>query len=343
MAMPSATIGYTSVEYTAPNGVSEETENPWRVLPSFFVSRPGGNGRCAYGIGVNVPFGQLTEWKDNGLIAATAPYKAQMFTLNTTPAFAFRLCDCLSVGAGANLMYSELEFNQLFSPVSPTTFEGDGWGFGATLGLTWQVGRKQRIALVYRSPVSIDYDGDFSIRNPPPGIPAAQSDFATEIEFPSVVGIGYGIQATEKLRLEADVEWIEHSRNSAIELDIGVNNPVLQQALGGTRAIDQDWDDTVAVDVGADYRLNDDCVLRAGYTWLPTPVPESTLMTTLPEGDVHFLGVGAGLGSGRNKLDLACTYSISEDVTVQPNRPNSPPGEYDITSMLFVVSYLYSF
>ena len=349
---PAATIAYSEVEYTSPAGVSEKTEDPWRVLPSVFAARRSGDGRYACGIGLNFPYGQLTEWKSDGLFRVTAPYKAEMTTWNTTPAAAMQVTDALSIGVGVNLAYSELEFNQnlpwlplpagLTGPASPMTFDGDGWGVGAKVGCTWSINDRQRVAVAYQSPIDVDYEGDFTIENAPPGLPAARSDFETEIRFPSIVAVGYDLQATERLRLEANVEWIEHSRNDAIGLDIGVNNPVLVSALGST-AVPQEWDDTVAVDIGGDYRLHDRCVLRAGWTWLPTPVPERTLSTTQPESDRHMVGVGIGLGSDDNMLDLAFNYGIAEDVTVTDNVNPAVNGTYEFTSTLLAVSYSRTF
>lgn len=333
--MPSVTIGHVTAEYTSPLGIREETENPWRMLPSVFAAWPADGGRYTFGMGLNIPYGQATEWNRTGVFQWTAPTFAEMSALTATPAIAARLSDSVSVGLGLNLMWGNLELRQRLpaGAVSPfaneLSLDGDGYGAGARAGLTWQVTDKQRIAVTYKSPVDITFEGDSTI-NTVPATMAMGGNFETELHFPSEAGLGYGIQVTDQLRLEANVEWVEHSRNDAITIDAGTGTP---------NTLPQNWDDVWVVGLGADLQLTDACVLRAGWMRMPTPIPSQTLMTTLPESDNNILAVGLGFSGEENTLDLGYVTSIYEDRTVADNINPYVNGEYGFESHLFLISY----
>jgi long-chain fatty acid transport protein len=354
---PALTIGYRETTFKPAAGGSETSESPWRLLPALYGAWPVKDGACVLGLGLSLPYGQATEWDENGVFKYAAPHFAEMLTLNLSPTVAFKAGSKLSVGVGLDLVWSDLEFRQnlpwfpppagLAGPGSLLKFEGDGYAVGAHAGLTYSLTDNQRLALVYRSPFSVTYEGDFTIGNPPPpgslppGVTTA-SDFETELEFPSIVALGYGLQVTETLRVEANVEWMEHSRNKAIDLDIGNNNALLLGAIG-TTSLPQDWDDTWVVALGADWACRENVILRAGWTHIPTPVPTRNLMSTLPEADSNIFSVGVGLAGELGKLDIAYALNVMEDRTVSDNINPALNGEYETDAHLLTLSYLYEF
>ncbi len=347
-----ATFAYSPTEYTTAAGASENSDVALAMLPAIYGTMPLAEWNAVVGVGLTTPYGQSMEWDRGGLLDGAAPDFAEMKTANISPSFGVKLCDKVSVGVGLNVMWANLEFQQSLLPPpgvpvpsSRIGFEGDGYGVGATAGLVWQITGNQRLGVSYRTAADITVKGDFTIANAPPMLPAApRSDFETEIKFPAVAAIGYGIQVSDALRLEADVEWIEHSQNDVMSLDIGVNNPLLAAVLGSTD-LPQNWDDTWTFAVGADWACSEEWVLRAGCTWLPTPVPDSTFIPVLTEGDKYVLGVGAGYQSGAHKIDFAYSYSITEDREISPAENPNPAiaGTYEMEPHLASVTYGYRF
>ncbi len=338
--MPSVTFGYSTKELSAA-GFSEESEDPVATLPALYGAWPVSGGGYALGLGINSPYGQSTTWDKNGRVSSVAPYFAEISTVNVTPAFGARLGNSIHIGAGMGIMYSELDFRQLFAG-NTVRFDADGYGIGYNAGITFRAPGRQRIAITYRSPVKVDYGGDFSM------MPAGSGDFDTEIDFPAELALGYGVEATEKLRLEANMEWVEHSVNDKMVLDIGEHNDMLEAAMG-RRAIEQDWEDTWTFGVGADWSMSRAWSLRTGWTYLPSPVVEETFMPSWAEGDKHVIGAGLGYAGEAHTLDLAYAYNICDErdidnpahpVTGQPYPFN---GEYEFEAHLFSVSYIYRF
>ena len=349
--MPFVTIGYMGTDYTAPWGQAEESDDPWKILPALYAAWPLSDGESVVGVGIHIPYGQSSKWSEGGVFSGRAPYFAEMGTVNVNPTIATKLSDSVSAGVGIDLMWSNLEFRQIFQGTR-LSFDADGYGLGANIGLTWQVSERQRLAATYRSPVDVEYEGDFEMDGPmaavlPPPT-SASSDFETEIHFPTIVGLGYGLQVSDTVRVEANAEWVEHSRNDAIELDVDNNNVLLAAALGSNR-LQQNWDDTWTATIGADWQFNPNWVFRTGYAYLPSPIPDETFMPYLPQGDKNMFAVGLGFRGERHVFDVAYTASVAEDRDISnpanplTGQPYPANGNYEFDIHLIAVSYNYTF
>jgi len=194
-------------------------------------------------------------------------------------------------------------------------------GFGSNFGVTWLPAENQRVTFTYRSQVQITYEGDFSIEG------ADAGDFETTIKFPNSIGLGYGIQLTDAIQVEALLEWLEWSVNDTQTLIAGPLPP---------SPVVNDWDDTVTIGIGGSWAASDALVIRAGYAFLPTPIPAGTMTPLLPDTDRHALSLGLGYTVGQHTVDLAYTYSIYDD-------RDTPLGSYEVDSDLIGMTYSMSF
>lgn len=351
---------YIHADYTSPSGVSAETENPWKFLPNFFASTPVLDDRVVIGLGLTTPYGLANEWKQTGAFADPAslkyqaPYFSELMTINANPTVAIRLLDNLTFGAGLDVTWSQLTFKQLYpwlifpgstgiEPDGKIKTQGDGFGFGGNAGLTWQIAEKHRLAVTYRSPISVKYEGDFQINNLTPTAAfvgaTSQSDFSTKIKFPTIVALGYGIQVTDNLRLEVDGEWLQFSNFKSLDLNVG-NNALLFPT--GTN-IPENWKNTFTLGIGGDWRFSPDWVVRFGYQHYETPVPDATISTTIPDANQNVFTVGLGYQHGHHAFEFAYGFDIYADRTITDNVNPAFNGEYGITVHLFSLSYRYSF
>ncbi len=330
-------------EFDAPDGRSGKTRSPGNVLPNLHAAWPLAEYDVVAGVGVTTPFGQSTKWKKDGPFQYVGPHHAEMTLVNFSPAVALRVRDDVSVGVTANIYWSELELRQMvpwsmFAPMLPdgeARLKGDGFGFGGSAGITWNMTDRQRVALVYKAPFDIDYEGSTRLGNVPPGAAAPRSDFDSKIKFPTIVAFGYGLQVTDRIRVGLDVEWIEFSRFENLPLDLGVNNP-----LGLTpESIPQDWKDTWTVGLGADWTLASPWTVRCGYIFMESPIPSRTVSPSLPDTDRHVLAFGVTWERGANGVDFAYAYTIFDDLKVGDNQNPAYNGEYDMSSHLFQLSY----
>lgn len=351
------TVVYIRSSFEGTSGQSARTKDSWKLLPNFFVSVPLKENKVAIGLGVTVPYGLGVEWDQNssafqpsGVLRYQAAYFTRLQTININPAISVRLNDKLSIGAGLDVMWSDLVFKQFYSwaPFGGVTdgnakLAGDGFGYGGNIGLTWQVTDHQRLAVTCRSPMNVHYNGHSDINN----IPAAatslgatpESDFRTKIRFPTIVAAGYGIELNDKIRLETDFEWIQFSRFNSLNMDLG-NNTFL---LGAAANKAENWKDTFTVGVGGDWKFADDWVLRAGYQFYQSPVPDPTFSPSNPDADQNVITVGLGYKHGHHSLEAAYGLDFYNMRNITTDQTAAFNGKYTFTVHLFSFAYHYSF
>jgi long-chain fatty acid transport protein len=346
------TIVYISADFHSSSGQSASTKDPWKLLPNFFAAIPLKNDRFAIGLGVTMPYGLGNEWDRNssafaqpgGTLTYTAPYFSQLTTINFNPTISIKLGDKVQVGAGLDVMWSDLEFKQfLFSGVPPSVpnleahAEGDGVGFGGNLGITWNVTDRQRLAVTYRSPITIDYSGTTEFNNYPGGVPG--TSFGSQIKFPTIVSVGYGFQVNDKIRLETDLEWIEFSRFKNLPINVGANALRVP-----SQTIPENWRDTFTAGFGGDWKFADNWVLRAGYQFYQSPVPDSTFSPTIPDADQNVITIGIGWKGKHNSLEAAYGLDFYNTRNINNPAPNNAfNGKYTFNVHLFSLAYRYSF
>lgn len=336
---------YSDKDITTAAGESADVDEQWFLLPNLYFALPLEGGRMVAGLSVTTPYGQATEFDQNSAFRYTAPYLAEMRAVNVGPVLAFRLTDTLDAAIGINVMWSDLELRQVYPwslvlenealPDGRAQFEGDGVGIGGSAALTWRPANGHRLAISYRSAMDVDYEGSFRLSGiPAPGIGAPRSDFESTIKFPNLIGIGYGFDVTDRLKVGADLEWIEWSRYEELTLDAGDNSALIEPSR-----IPQNWDDALNFGVGGVYQLNDQWVIRAGYIFLQTPVPDQTLLPALPENDQHVITAGFGYANNGNKLNVAYGLGLYEDRNISDNNNPAYNGKYEFISHMVSISY----
>ena len=341
------TMARTENSYNNPFVPNADSKDSWVPLPNLYFSAPVGDKGIAFGFGITTPYGQGIEWNASEVYNPYSPislYKAEIAMVDFNPTIAFKLGEKIGVGIGADIYYSELQFDALTGavpppvppgPGSPPTgsahAEGDDFGVGANVGITWQMTERQRTVFTYRSETELNYKGDLDVTPGPGGSPFVSSSFGLKIKYPTILSAGYGIALTDTIRVEADVEWLNWSVNKTQTANLGAN---------GSLAIPQNWDDTFTFAVGGDWRFAEGWTIRAGYAFIESPIPDSTISPILPDADRHALSLGLGYAVKGHSIDVAYTFSIYED---RSSTTSAYPGTYDIDSNLVGLTYSYSF
>ena len=341
--LTSATLGYGGADYSGPKGQQTTTDMPWFALPSFAVAWPLPEEDLAFGLGVNVPYGRQSCWDNAGLFRYTAPTYSNMMVLDINPSLAWRISDELSVGAGLDIYYGRLQFRQVLPwPGGLAQATADGWAVGANAGITWRPTPDQRVALTCRAPFNMHFSGDLTVSDIPPGAPVApESSFDTTFQFPTIVVLGYGVQVTDTLTLEADVEWLQYSRFQEMTLDAGANNPLLQAAHLANMSTD--WNDTWTFGLGATWQFAPQWTLRGGYEYLESPEPNRTFAPSFLDNSQSLVGLGIGFRSGPNAVDLAGAVGIFGTRSVRDNQDAAYDGDYNFNAAIVALTYTRDF
>ena len=340
-------VVYISADFhsAAAPGQSASTRDPWKILPNFFVSVPLKNDRLAVGLGVTTPYGLGNEWntgssafaQPTGVLTYYAPHSSQLTTINFNPSVAVRLGK-IRMGAGLDVMWSDLELKQFLSPNVPNLeahAQGDGVGCGGNLGITWDVTDHQRLAVTYRSTMTVDYSGTTKFSSFA-GVPNAS--FGSQIKFPNIIAAGYGIDLTDTVRLETDFEWIQFSQFKNLPVNVGPNY------LGvPSQNIPQNWKDTFTAGIGGDWKFAEHWTLRAGYQYFESPVPDSTFSPTIPDANQNVITLGLGWKSRHHALEAAYGLDFYDERQIANNQNPAFNGKYTFNVHLFSFAYRYSF
>ena len=204
--------------------------------------------------------------------------------------------------------------------------------FGGHVGLTVQVTDRIRVGTRYMLPMTFEYDGDatftpvetgliLSSSNPLTGEPtpvdalvAGQFDgdgslvdqsVETEIELPAQFAAGLSFDATERLTLLADYQWMGWSSFDEIVLEFDRIDDSVRE---------ENYNNTSAFRFGAEYVVTEALTVRTGYLFNETAAPDETVTPLLPENDRNHLTVGVGWKpTSTFEVNLAYQYLNQND------------------------------
>ncbi|MGD0016518.1 MAG: outer membrane protein transport protein [Verrucomicrobiia bacterium] len=337
--------GYALFSHVKLDGVTNNRGmDRFSVLPHFYVVTDlcRTNSPWRFGFGVNVPFGSSVNWGKG----STAPFRylvteSSLSVVNFAPTVAYRVNEHFSLGASLNIYYGTTKMAQdvpgsYFSQIPDANFrfEGSGMGIGATVGALWKINERHSFGAVYRSPFSINFKDNASLRNPSVGPSAAEA----RIPFPQSVAFGYAYRPMPKLKLEVDADWTNWDTLNSVRLNWG------KGPLNGY-TIPFNWMDSWFYEFGAQYELNERWTVRAGYIFSENSVPQKTFSPSFVDSDRHVLSAGLGYNTGRFGVDIVYQYSLLADRSVHqsPSPFGNVNGEWSGDGHAVMVTTTYKF
>jgi long-chain fatty acid transport protein len=310
------------------------------------------NDRIAWGVGLNNPYGLITEWKK--LPVTLSARKSELSTWMLNPNVAFGIGERWSVAVGLDYMYADVsEFSRdidqsgfLMLPPgtvvgrSNLTGDGDAWGYNVAVhcgGDLWSFG------LTYRSELSPSIEGDLRFSGINPALAGFFPDSAgtAELNLPAQAAVGVAWHASDAWDVELDVAFAGWS--SFERLEIQVENPALPDIV-----LEENWDDTFSYRIGTAWALTEVHELRFGAVCDEAPIPPETLRPSIPDGDRTGVSVGYGYASRKWNLDAYLMQLWFDDATaagdpaLKPPNPNANgviDGLYESSTYLLGVTF----
>jgi long-chain fatty acid transport protein len=337
------TVIYSSHEFdSAATGQSSSNHTTFTPI-NFYVTHKF-NEKVSAGLGIFNPFGLGTDWNQEwqGRYMAT---KSELTTFNFNPVVSYRLLPALSLAAGVDVIKLDATLERkipsaVFGFAGPDVnqkFDGDGTGVGFNLAAAYDVTKDVTIGASYRSEVDVDVTGHSSTSL---GVTPLDSKAKTSITLPRQVTAGVAYHVTDPLILEAGIRW--EGWSAFKELDLSLDS-------GITANQQRKWHDTLGVNFGGKYRLNETVSLLAGYIYGSNAVPSYTFDPSIPDSDTHIFCFGSDLNFNPFKVGLSYAYQYYQDrnknnaVGASLDPTTSANGKYQSDAHLFAVSLGYKF
>jgi long-chain fatty acid transport protein len=301
-------------------GSSDGDMVPTVAVPMGYYVKPF-DDKWAFGFGVYVPFGLLTDYESGFQGRYFGDYsKVEVITLQ--PTVSYRINDQLSIGFGPTINHisGELE-SAVFTPVgdSRVKIKGDDTAIGFNAGILYEITPQTRVGMTYHSMVDYKLEGDTRFSGAAFGPLAGKYDAELDLKTPESVDFGLTHVLSDQWTLHASATWTRWSRLESIRVDNSAGAPVsvIEEV--------QDWKDTWAYSVGAAYQLNPQWVLRAGVGFDQSPTRNEHRSPRVPINDRTNFSVGFGWEPTKDlTVDVAYLYLMEKDADVNQTRAISP-------------------
>ncbi len=284
-------------------GPSERTRSQVFYPTHLFLSHELAMGDVVVGLGLYSPFGiGGRSWRQGGL-AGYISTENMIATYSLNPAIALRMLPWLAVGVSPCWMKaqndSERMIDQSMLAWSDARFslEVDGVGYGYTIGMIVLPMKNLSIGFFYRSKMRVNQQGAATLGNIAPGLQGAfggswfETRAKTSTDFPWIQGVGIAWRPSQKLLFSMDFEQYGWSSFDQVGVDFSTELP---QAGFTDISIPLEWKDSWVFDIGIELELSRKVAIRAGYSFIQSPVPEQTFSPANPNGDQHAFSMGLG-------------------------------------------------
>ena len=282
------------------------------IIPYSFLTKKLDDD-FTLGLGIYTLFGVNSDYSADFATGAVVD-QSDLLTLNITPALSYRINSQWSIGAGFDVLYAEGQINSRQPGIGENLFDltGDDWGFGYNLGVLFELNKRTRFGLHYRSGIDLSILGDATIGAGFGAFPPGIYDGSLDIELPGSIELSVYHEVHSKLALHADIFWTNWSVFESL-------NPKVDPLIDPALAKDENWDDSLRISIGATYHYSESLTLRGGLAFDESPVNDSNRTLRIPDADRIWVSIGASYHFYDNhSLDLGYTHLFAEDGKISP-------------------------
>lgn len=344
-----AQLGLTVVTANAKTTVAGQQrglKNDVWYLPNFYVTQKwsdqvsvGLGGFSRYGLG-----GEYKNWET--WAGSQLAYKVKLETFSFTPTIAVKANDEFSVAMGLEAMVIGFTQNSTLIPgatANATAYEisGSGVSWGGNFSFIYRPewAEKWSLGAMYRTKVKQNLNGrihagmEHATRN------IFDDDAKGAITLPDSLTAGVSFRPTDDLILEAGIVgtfWSAYDQ-ILIEYSDRESTPTIHNK--------KDYKDTYRLNLGAEYNLNPNWAVRAGYVFDKSPINKHEMDTLVPVDDRHIASVGAGYHNDTWSVDLSYSHIFAKNLSGNSNSQfGSVPMKYtDGRSDMYGITVGYKF
>ncbi len=274
------------------------------VVPQAYASAQMSD-RLWVGLGVSSPFGVVVDYDDD-FFGRYDSNRSDVFTINVQPSVAYKINDNLSIGAGFDVQYIDVELTNAVPNLSPLSGDGFLSVKGDDFSLGWNVGaqlevEKVRLGAHYRSRMEHQLEGDFDLSGlvgPLAGQNRSVGAIAP-ITLPDIATVSVMFGVDSPTRVYGSWNWYNWSTFDAIR--------IFPEGLP-PQVAEQNYSDSWSMALGAEHDFTDRLTLRTGTMFDESPVNDAFRGTRVPDGDRVWASVGASYELSRN-FGLDASYA----------------------------------
>lgn len=336
-------------------------------VPSFHYARPLGEN-ATVALSVVSPFGLATDWSRTSPVRYSATY-SELITTNISPEIGAKLAEHFALGAGLDLQWARVKFNSVigaptFSTAigrSPFFLDSPIYNKGHSFGVGFHAGgmlmfneNHTRIGLNYQSKMDHTFNGYSRLtgRFASPGLTTlsqanaaavlgsvsgstwSNNLFSNNIEFPEVTTLSGYQDVNENLAVLGSVVYTGWHTLRTIQLN---NVMAFVNGLGARKVNNistQNYDNAWRFALGANYKFNDQWMLRVGGGYDQTPTNDIDRDVRLPDSDRWALSIGGHYQySPAIGFDAGYTHLFTtEDAPINRTAALSPGNTFNVTA-----------
>jgi long-chain fatty acid transport protein len=333
----------SDTQFSQAPGVSYDAVSNAETPAHFYFSQRI-NDRVAWGVGLNSPFGLVSEWKDFPVVLFSRRAELRTYLLN--PNVAFKLSDRWSVSFGVDYLAAEVrdfsrDENITKSAAAPAggppptvtanlTGEGDAWGYNFAVQFKMSC---FSLGGQYRSGFKPKIEGNIVLD----GFPGPGTVASADLNLPGQTMLG---AAWTGKWVDVELGGYYTQWNYFKNLDIETGSPVTSVNLT------ENWEGTWSYRLGLAFRLDHEMKheLRVGGVIDESPVPAKYLRPSIPDADRTGYSLGYGYLSRRWGIDVYAMQIQFDDAIANGSPADGViNGTYTSTILLAGVTAKYRF
>jgi long-chain fatty acid transport protein len=287
--------------------------------PAHFYYAQRINDRVAWGVGLNNPFGLVSEWEDAPVTFFSRRAELNTYLLN--PNLAFRLGEFWSLALGIDYLSAEVREFSHDEIGSRVNLHGEGDAWGCNFAVQFKM-KDFSLAGQYRSGMNPNIEGEIVIN----GVPGPRATVDLHLPGQTMLGAAW----TGK-RVDVELGGYYTQWNTFKSLDIDTGNPLTDPHLT------QNWVGTWSFRLGLAFRLDQEMKheLRVGGVIDNSPVPAEFLRPSIPDSDRTGYSLGYGYLSKGWGIDVYAMYLQFDDATANGSPADAViNGTYTSTTLL---------
>jgi long-chain fatty acid transport protein len=290
-------VGFSIGQGTTPALGGNAGGNPVDWLPGggLFYSRSV-SPDFKVGLALTGNFGSVVKY-DDGWVGRYRAQEGTLLGFSILPSAAWRIDENLSLGASLNAMVGKFEnrvaVNNIVGSDGSLELDDNAWGFGANLGLLYEVNQGTRFGITYTSPVKLDFSAQPQWSDLGTGIRALlasrgllDANVDLGVTVPQGVNASFYHEIDPRWAVLGSVGWQQWSKFGEVAVGVDSNNPI-----GLTTRLD--FKDTWHVAGGAQYKWSDKWLLNAGIAYDSGFQDNNAVALALPANAAWRFGIGA--------------------------------------------------